>query len=208
MASFGQRLKELRIASQMSQTDLARRIGATNQAISQYEHDKRRPDFEVLSQLADIFHVNSDYLLGKTDFLVPNYSNIAPIKTKRFPVLGSIACGTPIYMDEERDLYVEADSDIRADFVLYAKGDSMKDARILDGDIVFIRSQPEVENGQIAAVAVGDEATLKRFYSYPDKNMVILRAANVSYADMIYVGSEMSEIKILGLAVAFQSDIR
>ena len=208
MATFGQRLKDLRTASNMSQSDLANRIGTTKQAISHYENDKRRPDYEILADFSKIFHVTADYLLGKVDDFIPIYENTAPLQTKRFPVLGSIACGEPVFMNEERNLYVEADSSIRADFVLYARGDSMKDARILDGDIVFIRSQPTVENGQIAAIAVGDEATLKRFIAYPDKNMVILRAANSAYNDMIYIGSEIADIHILGLAVAFQSDIK
>ena len=100
-----------------------------------------------------------------------------------------------------------AGTDINADFCLKAKGDSMIGARILDGDIVFIKEAPMVNNGEIAGVIIGDQATLKRVYYYPEKGKLILQAENPKYEPLVYIGEELNEIRILGKAVAFQSDI-
>ena len=129
-------------------------------------------------------------------------------KTKRFLLLGDIACGKPIVANEEKELYVEAGAGIQADFCLRARGDSMIGARIYDGDIVFIQQQDMVDDGEIAAVIIDDEATLKRVNYYPEKNLLILKAENSKYEDLIYTGEELNHIRILGKAVAFQSDIR
>lgn len=99
-------------------------------------------------------------------------------------------------------------TDIRADFCLRACGDSMINARIYDGDIVFIREQPMVEKGEIAAVIINDEATLKRVYYYPEQNKIILNPENPAYEPFVYVGEELNSIRILGKAIAFQSDVR
>lgn len=110
-------------------------------------------------------------------------------------------------MQDEKDVYVDASAEIQADFVLVAKGDSMTGARIHDGDLVFIRSQPSVENGEIAAVGIGDEATLKRVYWYANKTLLVLRAENPKYADMEFSGEQLADVKIFGKAVCFQSDL-
>ncbi len=94
---------------------------------------------------------------------------------------------------------------IRADFCLHCQGDSMINARILDGDVVYIREQPEMKNGEIAAVWIDEEVTLKRVMYYPQKNMLILRAENPKYEDLIYTNAELNQIKIIGKAVAFFS---
>jgi len=109
-------------------------------------------------------------------------------------------------MQEEREVYVDASEEINADYILIAKGDSMIGARIHDGDLVFIRQQPEVENGEIAAVAIGDEATLKRFYKYGD--VVVLRGENPEFKELTFSGEQLEQVRILGKAVAFQSDVR
>ena len=113
-------------------------------------------------------------------------SNIFPITTHELPVLGEIACGVPKFANEDRGSYVDAGTDVKADFCLKAKGDSMINARIHDGDVVFIRQQPEVENGEIAAVAVDDEATLKRFYRDEETGTITLVSENPTYAPMVF----------------------
>ena len=133
---------------------------------------------------------------------------ITPIVTRRYPMLGEIACGQPIFASEERESYVESGTAINADFCLTCKGDSMTGARIYDGDIVFVRSQEMVENGQIAAVIIEDAVTLKRVFYYPEKGKLVLQAENPKYEPLVYVGDELNEIRILGKAVAFQSDVR
>lgn len=137
-------------------------------------------------------------------------SNIYSIELKSFPLLGEIACGKPTFANEDRESYIMAGTNIQADFCLKAKGDSMVNARILDGDIVFIRKQDMVENGEIAAVVVNNdnEATLKRFFYYAERNMVILKAENPAYEDLIFINEELNNFHILGKAVAFQSDVK
>ena len=171
------------------------------------------PQGKTLQKIADYFSVNTDDLLGRmattpdASPTLPAFDNIFPITRTRYPLLGDIACGEPIYADEHRELYVMAGTDIQADFCLRAKGDSMTGARILDGDIVFIKSMPAVENGAIAAVVIDDEATLKRVYWYPEEKRLRLQAENPAYRTMEYIGPELDTIRILGKAVAFQSDV-
>jgi repressor LexA len=145
--------------------------------------------------------------LSNADDPLSTADNIFPITRKAFPLLGEIACGEPIYADESRESYIMAGTAVNADFCLRAKGDSMTGARILDGDIVFIKKMPVVENGSIAAVIVGDEATLKRVYYYPQQKKLVLNAENPKYEPFVYVGEELDSVRILGKAVAFQSDV-
>ena len=124
----------------------------------------------------------------------------------RVPLLGQIAAGEPILATEEFKTYVEIDSTIKVDFCLRVKGDSMIDARINDGDIVFVRKQPEVENGEIAVVLIDNEATLKRFYK--NNGGVILKPENSKYPPKHYTEKDFRDIRILGKAILFQSEVR
>lgn len=130
--------------------------------------------------------------------------NIMPMpKTYKIPLLGTIACGEPILAAENIEDEVEIPEHIHADFALRCKGDSMINARIHDGDIVYIRQQPSVNNGEIAAVLIGDEATLKRVYVHSDH--VVLQPENPSFDPLVYFGEAMDQIRILGKAVGFTS---
>lgn len=133
--------------------------------------------------------------------------NLLPLpKTKKVPLVGTIACGTPITAVENIEDYIDMSEDVHADFALRCKGDSMINARIFDGDIVYIRQQPDVENGEIAAVLIDDEATLKRVFKHKDS--LELRAENPTFPSLYYEGSELETIRILGKAVAFLSEVR
>lgn len=183
--------------------------------MSQYVAGKVEPRQTKLFVLAKALKVNEAWLMGYDVDSTPEEDRDAfdyeqyglkPIKLKKFPMLGEIACGQPIYANQDYETYIEASSDIQADFCLTAKGDSMINARIFDGDIVFIRKQPDVDNGEIAAVVIGDEATLKRVYKY--ENRLELRPENPTHDVMNYEGEELNHIIILGKAVAFQSYVR
>ena len=208
MSSFSDMLIYLRKREGLSQKSLADKIGVSRSAIGMYETGEREPDFETLEALADTFNVNIDTLLGKPDERAITFSNIFPIETKRFPLLGNIACGEPIFADEHFEAYVSAGASIDADFCLRAKGDSMIGARIQDGDIVFIRKQEMVTDGEIAAVLVEDEATLKRVYYDRDAGVLQLFAENPQFKTMRFSGEELNKIRILGKAIAFQSDVK
>ena len=200
-------LKELRTKENITQQELANKLNVTKGAVAMWETDKRVPDAQMLKKIAIYFNVTTDYLLEKENNPYNEYNNIFPIKRKKLPLIGEIACGQPIFATEDRESYVMAGTDINADFCLRAKGDSMIGARILDGDIVFIKETPTVNNGEIAAIIIGDEATLKRVYYYPEKGKLVLQTENPKYEPLVYVGEELNEIRILGKAVAFQSDI-
>ena len=203
-------LKELRKAKGMTLEELAEAVGTSRQTIHRYENGviANVPAEKVVS-LAEALGVAPSELMGweKSTFNIIEAENVLPIKVKRLPILGEIACGEPILANEDYESFTVADGDLDADFCLRAKGDSMTGARIFDGDIVFIRSQNAVDNGEIAAVVIEDEATLKRVYYYPDDEKLILSAENPKYAPLVYVGEELSQIKIIGKAVAFQSRV-
>lgn len=169
---------------------------------------KTYPRIDKIEMLANYFGIEKSDLVEdkeKRDFL--EYDNIFRIGKKKFPLLGTIACGEPIFANEERESYILAGAEIQADFCLICKGDSMINARINDGDIVFIRKQEIVNNGEIAAVIIDNEATLKRFYYYKEANLLILKAENPKYKDLEYSGEMLDQVRVLGKAIAFQSDI-
>ena len=181
--------------------------------LSQYVNGKVKPGQFKVSILAMALGVNEAWLMGYDVPITGNLNehisidNIIPLpKTKMVPLVGTIACGTPILAEENIEDMVPMPEHINADFALRCKGDSMINARILDNDIVYIRKQESVENGEITAVLIDNEATLKRFYKYG--NTVLLRAENPNFKELEYLNEEINEIRILGKAVYFLSSVR
>jgi len=181
--------------------------------ISQYVSGKVLPKQDKLTLLGYTLNVSEAWLMGydvprERESVTP--SNIIPMpETKKIPLLGTIACGEPILAEENVSDYINMDNSIHADFALKCKGDSMINARIFDGDIVYIRKQSDVENGEIAAVLINNletEATLKRVYK--TDSSIRLCAANPTYADMVYEKDAMNDVTIIGKAVAFLSAVR
>ena len=203
---FGTIIKKLREEHNLNQEELGAIIGVSDKTISSWEINRTEPKMGIVQQLADYFKVTTDYLIkGNTD--CKEHNSLLEITTKSFPLLGLVACGEPIFADEDKESYVMAGTDIQADFCLICKGDSMINARINDGDIVFVRKQDIVNNGEIAVIIIDDEATLKRFYYYKEQNLVILKPENSKYKDIILSGEELNNVKVIGKAVFFQSDI-
>lgn len=204
---MGQKINNLRTQNGLTLEELGNMVGVGKSTVRKWENgmiaNMRR---DKIAKLADALKTTPAYLMG-WDEPVASVKNIFPIELKPFPVLGSVACGKPRFANEERESYVLSGSGIKADFCLIASGDSMINARIHDGDIIFIRLQDMVENGEIAAVVIDDEATLKRVYYYQEKALLILKPENPKYEDLIYSGSELEDVHILGKAVAFQSDV-
>ena len=202
-------LKNRRTELGLTQLDVANAVGVSEATVSRWESgDIANMKRSRIASLASVLKMSPSIIMGwneEHEAHVP--SNIIPMPAMRkVPLVGSIACGTPILAEENLDGTVEAPDHVRADFALRCKGDSMINARIFDGDIVYIRQQESVEHGEIAAVLIGDEATLKRVYIYDD--CISLEAENPQYKPMVYRGEEMNNIRILGKAVAFTSVIR
>lgn len=200
-------LKKYRNKAGLTQRQLADVVGVKHNTISDWESGRTSPDTDDIVLLCETLMISADALLGTVhDYSLDAINNIVPIKTKKIPMLGTIAAGEPIYADEDFEYYVECGIDIRADFALKICGDSMINIRINDGDIVFIQKQPTVNQGEVAAVLIDDEATLKRFRQYG--NHVVLQSENPAYPDYEYDLSDGVNVRILGRAVAFQSDVK
>lgn len=214
MSSIGELIKQARLKKGLTLEQVGQAVGVGKSTVLKWESGAiSNMKRDKIAALAQILGISPAVIMGwdepsTTEVDVFQYDNIFPIATQRLPMLGEIACGQPIFANEDRESYVEVGTHIKADFCLRAKGDSMVNARILDGDIVFIKKQPSVENGEIAAVIIDDEATLKRVYIQPDKEQLMLVAENTAYAPLVFIGEELNHIHILGKAVAFQGDVK
>lgn len=211
--TIGDRIKQRREQLGISAERLGELIGKAKTTIYRYEQGEiENMPSSLLTPLAEALLTTPAFLMGWEDekeTISPfNYPNVKPVSKIKIPLLGEIACGTPIYASEDRESYVEVGTAIDADFCLKCKGDSMVGARIHDGDIVFVKKQDIVDNGEIAVVIINDEATLKRVFYEKGKEKLVLQAENPAYAPLVYVGEELNEIRILGKAVAFQSDVK
>lgn len=209
---IGRRISQRRQELGLTLAQVADDVGVAASTIQRYEKGSfEKIKMPVIEAISSALSINPAYLVGKTDDPAVTQAslpdNIIPMpKMRKVPLLGTIACGEPILAAENLDGEVDIPEHIHADFALRCKGDSMINARIFDGDIVYIRLQEDVENGEIAAVLIGDEATLKRVYKYP--NRLELRPENPTYPVLQYEGEELEEIRIIGKAVAFTSAVR
>lgn len=207
MLQLYKNIKDKRIALGMSQDDLAKKTGYTSRSsIAKIESGKVDLPQTKIKLFADALNVTPAELMGWDDSKdsILSIPNIIPLPvTKKVPLLGRIACGDPITAVENVEDYIDVPEFTQADFALTCQGDSMIGARIMDGDIVYIRLQPEVENGEIAAVLIDGEATLKRVYY--QKGRIILQPENNNYPPLIYEKDEILDVRILGKATYFLS---
>ena len=211
---FSEKIRALRLEQGLTLEDVGKLVGVGKSTVRKWETgaiaNMRR---DKIAKLASALHTTPGYLMGWDD--APNTENdpislpdnIIPLpKTHYIPLVGTIACGEPLLADENLDGAVSVPEYIHADFALRCKGDSMIGARIMDGDIVCIRQQPDIEDGEIAAVLIDGEATLKRVYKIPGR--LILRPENPSFPVLEYTGSELEQVRILGKAVYFISPVK
>jgi len=203
-------IRKYRLQKDYSYSKLSELSGIPKTTLFRYETSKSaRIPIDAVDIIERALSLPKGIIMGwSTDeqYALEKIENIVPIETQKIPLLGTIAAGEPIYADEDFECYVECGVEIQADFALRVKGESMINARINDGDIVFIRKQPVVSHGEIAAVLIDDDATLKRFKQYG--NHVVLQAENHAIPDIEFdLGADVN-IRILGKAIAFQSDVR
>lgn len=220
MSEQSERLKKIIENSGLSYVELERKTGIAKSSIQRYAAGTtKKIPIDAVKQISDAVGGSAAWVMGWTDApeeaappldSAPLPSNILPLpKTYKVPLLGNIACGEPILAVENIETQIDTPENVKCDFALRCKGDSMINARIFDGDIVYIRQQPSVENGEIAAVLVDGtetEATLKRVQTYDDH--VVLEPENPMYKPLVYWGSDMNRVRILGKAVAFTSAVR
>ena len=193
------RLQQLRTKQGISMKEAARQLNMPYTTYVNYEKGTREPNSETLILLAKFYNVSIDYLIGRTSINSSIPPGFEPLpQTVRLPRVGQIACGTPILAETNIDSYDNVPQIWHADFTLICKGDSME-PKIKDGDIVAIRKQESVENGEIAAVRIENEATLKRVFLFSDH--LELRAENPAFASILLIGDQMNDAHIEGKAV-------
>ena len=210
MVTVGDRIRQVRQEQDVTQQELADYIGISKQAVYKYENNiVTNIPTDKVDAIAKRLKVSPAYLMGWEEQPTPKPTSPAPIppgfepmpKMKKIPLIGSIACGEPITAEQNIEKMGDVPESIRCDFSLTCHGDSMVDAGIHDKDVVYIRTQPEVENGEIAAVRIDGEATLKRVYYNP--GTLTLMPANPAYAPMVYTGSQLEEVHIEGKVVGW-----
>ena len=206
-AKLIERMKATMEKKQISQAELSKLTGIRASSISDYLNNRYEPKQDKIYLIADALRVNPAWLSGRDDTptkptspSLQGIKNIVPIERRMVPVIGTIAAGTPILADEHIEAWVPCDARCRVDFGLKVQGDSMIDAGIEDGDIVFIQQVDDVDDGQMAAVCIDDTATLK--YVYKGKDGVTLNPANPRYRPMHFDASNCDNIYIVGRAVA------
>ena len=215
-ATFAQRLREGLDLRGMKQIELATRSGISKYSISHYLKGDWEGKQDAVYELARALNVSEAWLMGydvpaersapKVSVQLDKKPTIPPgfmplPKMRKVPLIGAIACGDPITAIQNREGDVNAPVDMRCDFALKCQGESMIGAGIHDGDVVYIRIQPEVENGEIAAVRIGEEATLKRAYLHND--YIELRPENPAFESIIRRREEMNDVQIEGKAVGW-----
>ncbi len=235
MKEIKDRLQEALQIRNITRSELSTLSGVPKPMITDYIKGRYKPKQDNIYALSKALRVNPAWFMGYEDAdiddlsyleqgkviprvpspappedfseLYAKYPNIKPIKKVKIPMLGNIACGEPTFADEEHETYIETDGQINADFCLTCSGDSME-PKLRNGDIVFIRKQDIVDDGQIAAVIIEDEATLKRVYYDKPNNVLTLVAENPKYRPFVYSGEQLDHIRILGRAVSLYRRVK
>ena len=189
---FGNRLRSLMQGGGDTIYTLAAYLNLQASTVSRYTSGLYVPKAPTLAKMAARYGVNPAWLMGEDVPMFPSEQN----DTKTIPVLGDVAAGVPIWAEENYDGYVAVDPDEHIDFALRIRGDSMIGARIYNGDIVYVRRQPTVENGEIAVVLVDNEATVKRVFMHPDR--IVLKPENETLSEMVYKKGDGHEVSVLG----------
>lgn len=195
----GSRLKKLREEKGLSQEEVAKIVGVSREAVTFWETGRTKP-IRKLKELSALYNVSADYILGKSD--LPLYNEV-PVSAaiNRYPIIGTVKCGPDGLAYEYLDGFFATSEEYSGDIRGFkCKGDSMKGEGINDGDIVLVRIQPDVENGELAVVVInGDEGTLKRIRK--DTNYITLEAANPDYPSRTFAGEKMNEVHIVGRVI-------
>lgn len=197
--AIGDTIKNLRTSRGLSQTELGKIAGVTDKAVSTWENGEKTPRMGAIERMAVYFGVTKSYIIdgdSQAPSIPQGFQPMPPMS--RVPLVGKIACGSPILAQQNVEGMVSVPTEWHADFTLVCDGDSMVPT-FQDGDLVAIRIQPEVENGEVAAVRIDNEATLKRVYLHDD--YIELRPENASYPSIIRRKDEMNDVHIEGKAV-------
>lgn len=202
--NFSGRLKELRKREHLTQQDLANKLNVDRTSVGKWETNRNLANNDILQKICSMFDVTMDYLLGRTDCpTATTTSNNSESLCINLPFLNAQKATDK---SKEKNTTFN-DPNLKIDFCIKASGDSMKNARISDGDIVLIKKQDNLENGEIGAVLINNEIFLRRVYFFPEQKRLMLQSENPAYAPSFFEGDELNAVKILGKAVAVQSKL-
>lgn len=219
LEEMGKRIKERRIELNISQVDLAKKLGYQNRSsVIKLEKGQIDPSQSKIIAIAKALSTTPDYIVGwdtamsESEKVYDKYLNqMQPVRvgySRWLPYLGEVACGEPVTAVQEEDEFIEVDKSIKGDFVLKAKGNSMKNARINDGDLIVFKKQETAENGDIVVVILDGEATLKRFFWNEEESFAILHPENEEYEDIQIHEGDYENAIILGKATKAIIDIK
>ena len=206
--SIAENIKRIRTEHGLSQAELGKIAGVSDKAVSTWELGIKTPRMGAVEKMSNYFGIAKSAIVddvqssSATSAVPPGFQPMPEMDM--VPLVGRIACGTPITAEQNVERIVCVPSKWRSTFTLTCKGDSME-PRIHDGDLVAIRKQPEVENGEIAAVRIGEEATLKHVYLH--ENFIELRPENPAFNSIILSREDMNDVVIEGKAVGLCRDI-
>lgn len=189
---FADRLRKKRLDLGFSLQEVADKVGISKVTLSRYETlDITNIPSDKIERLAEIYKTTPAYIMG--------WEKKEAVKEFKItvPLLGKVACGIPIEAIGDTK-YITIDE--KCDYCLVAEGDSMTGVGVNHGDLIYMNKADNLENGDIGAIAIGDDITLKRFYYYREQNIIILRAANPNYEDQVYSGDMLKDVKIIGKA--------
>ena len=215
--TIGDFINKRRIELSLTLEDIGHATGVSKSTVKKWEtgfiSNMRRDRIDSLAKILRVdpsVFIENDINYNEaisSSLRFNSIDNIIPLpEIKKIPLIGTIACGEPILAEQNIEDYIDIPKHINADYALTCKGDSMINARIEDGDIVYIHQQSDVDNGEIGVILIDGEATLKRVYKYP--NQLVLQAENPKYMPFVYSGEQLSNIRILGKAVGFTSLIK
>lgn len=191
---IGQNIRYLRKRAGISQKQIAEKLGVTQGSVSQWENEATEPDTRTIGQLAKVFSVPVDFFFSEEP---RRELDSIRIMRNAVPIVGEIACGTPITAEQNIEGYADVPDGVHADFALRCKGDSMEPT-FMNGDLVLIRQTPDFQPGQIAAVGIEGEALLKHVYRQGEN--IICVSENPAYAPQSFPASEVT---IYGIAVGY-----
>ena len=198
-STFRRQLAKLLEENNVTQSELAGRLDVSNSAVNNWLLGNNMPRMDKIDKIASIFNIPRSVLIGDSDNNI-DYTRygLIPVTKHKIPVLGTVAAGSPIFADEDLETYIDP-QDVDADFALHVKGNSMIGDGINNNDVVYVRKQGVIGQGEIAVVLVEDEATLKHVYTADGEIQLV--ASNPSYPPIIIRDSDHKNVSILGKAV-------
>ena len=203
-------LKYYRTKKGLDQLEIARQIGVSKQAYSNYELGKRQASHEILVKLARILDTSVDNLLTGS----PAQSEAEPlptVNTYQIPVFESVSAGFGAYADDRicgyMPLFITSDAEARETICVRVRGSSMY-PRIEDGALIQVHKQDYADNGQIVVMLIdGEEAVVKRYFCDTARAVVRLESYNPEYPPRVFRGAEIERLKILGVAKRVITDL-